>query len=92
MNLFLVNFPDLTRHKYLFKGLLEVGLDILDMLNPNRQPDHVICDPNLSPIFGAEVFVRGRSWVKDEGFRITETMKVGKTAKKQQKKEKGVRT
>ena len=91
LDLFLVDFPTLTRHRYLFKSLFEVRLDIPDVLNPNRKPDHVICD-NLTPIFDAEVFVRGRSWVKDEGLRVTETVKVGKLAKKQQRNEKGVRT
>ena len=73
----------------MFKGLLEVGLDILDVLNPNRQPDHVICNPNLGPILGVEVFVRGRSWVEDEGLCITETIKVDETGRKAAEKGKG---
>lgn len=75
LNLSPVDFANLTRLKYLFKGLLEVGLDIPDLLNPDRHPDHVVCNPDIDPILRAEVFVRGRSWVEDEGFRITKTVK-----------------
>lgn len=81
-DLFPVDFLNLTRQKYLFEGLLEVGLDIPDVLNPNRQPNHIICNPDLGPILSAEVFVRGRSWVEDEGLRITETVKANKIGRK----------
>lgn len=74
LDLFPVGFANLTRLEYLFKGLLEVGFDIPDLLNPNRQPDHVRCDPNFGPILLVKVFVRGRSWVKDKGLRVTEAI------------------
>lgn len=76
LNLSPLDFANLPTLKDLFKGLLEIGLDIPDLLNPHRQPDHVLCNPDLDPILRAEVFVRGRSWVEDEGFRITETVRI----------------
>ena len=84
LNLSVLDLTKFTRLKYLLKGLREIGLDIADMLNPDRQPDHIIRNSDLGAILRANVFVRGRSWVKDEGFRVTETVETydnGKNAR-----------
>ena len=69
-----VNFAGLAGLEYVFKGLREVGLDIPDLLDPNRQPDHVRCDANFSPVLRVEVFVRGGSGVEDEGLGVAEAV------------------
>jgi hypothetical protein len=76
MDIFLVNFASRTRLDYMFKSLLEVGLDIPDLLNTDRQPIQVICNPALCPVLRAEVFVHSRSWVEDERFCIPKTIKI----------------
>src|ERR1700761_1571192 len=50
--------------------LVEIGDDVVDMLNADGKPNHLRLDARLAMLLGRHLPVRGRSWVAGERLGI----------------------
>src|SRR2546421_10568478 len=50
--------------------LLEVPEDVLEVLDPDRDPDQLGPDPGRAQLLGVELLVRRRAWMADQRLRV----------------------